>query len=506
MTRPVRIISDPGIQRDGTLFDGKVYVDGQWCRWNRALPRKIGGYRMVSQTLPEKVYGMQSYVVGPSQYVHTGSASKLYQQTLNYTGVLLTSSDRTPGAGFVSSLQNNWKFDILYDAVSATNRIIAHAATNLADIANTTETEIFYGDVTATGVLTDTTYKASGGIVSIAPYLMKYGNDGTVDWSVPNKPADFAGAGSGTARITGSKLIHGLPLRGNGSGPAALLWSLDSLLRASFTGGTTIWAFDTISDNVSVLSSSGIVEYDGIYYWAGVGRFQVFNGVVRELPNTMNLDYFFDGLNFQYRQKVFAFKNPRWGEIWWCYPRGSATECTHAVIYNVREGTWYDTKLPGSGRSAGAFAKVFEFPLMMGVDATASTTYKLWKHEEGTNAIDGTQVNPVPSYFETAPISMLTASESVSQALSVVRIEPDFVQSGDMTVTTYGSVNARSPDVVGETFTFPATASQPQQETVPLREVRRLMRFRFGSNTIDGDYQMGLTFAHIDQADSRVQS
>jgi hypothetical protein len=35
----------PGIQRDGTLFASPTYVDGKWCRFQNALPRKMGGYR-----------------------------------------------------------------------------------------------------------------------------------------------------------------------------------------------------------------------------------------------------------------------------------------------------------------------------------------------------------------------------------------------------------------------------------------------------------------------------
>ena len=39
----VQIRSGPGIKRDGTKFEGDSYVDGQWVRWQRGLPRKMGG-------------------------------------------------------------------------------------------------------------------------------------------------------------------------------------------------------------------------------------------------------------------------------------------------------------------------------------------------------------------------------------------------------------------------------------------------------------------------------
>ena len=47
----VQIKSLPGIKRDGTKFEGDQYVDGQWVRFQRALPRKIGGYRSINKFL-----------------------------------------------------------------------------------------------------------------------------------------------------------------------------------------------------------------------------------------------------------------------------------------------------------------------------------------------------------------------------------------------------------------------------------------------------------------------
>src|SRR5262249_12968834 len=129
-----------------------------------------------------------------------------------------------------------------------------------------------------------------------------------------------------------------------------------------------------------------------------VDSFLLYNGVVRELPNNMNINFFFDNLNYTYRNKVFAMKQPRWGEIWWCAPLFGATECNWAIIYNVREDTWYDTPLPNGGRSCGQYAQVFRSPLMGGVDMDNSVSppgYKLWQHEFGNDELDGAQVNAI---------------------------------------------------------------------------------------------------------------
>ena len=37
-----------GIQRDGTIFDKEFYSDGQWVRFQRGRPRKMGGYSAIT--------------------------------------------------------------------------------------------------------------------------------------------------------------------------------------------------------------------------------------------------------------------------------------------------------------------------------------------------------------------------------------------------------------------------------------------------------------------------
>lgn len=501
MTQPIRILSAPGIKRDGTKLEGDPYVDGQWCRFQRGRPRKMGGYQSVTNSLIEVTRGMDAYFINGLNYLHCGGATELNQYVVNTNGNLASTADRTP-AGFATDPANLWSFSVFFEQVGATNHLIAHAATNLADIADNTDTPIYFGQVDDTALLTSTGKSVSGGAVALGPYLMAYGSDGLISYSTINDP-------NGTytdAWITPQKVVKGLPLRGAGTGPAGIFWSLDSLIRGQFVGGATVWAFDTLSSETSILSSQSVIEYDGIYYWLGVDRMLMFNGVIRDVPNQFNLNDFFDNLNFTHRQKVFAYKVPRFGEIWWCYPRGNDTECTHAIIYNVNEQTWYDTALPEEGRTAGVYAKVYSKPFM--ADNTLHTVggYSLWQHETGTDKIDMSNVQPIPSFYETAEISLLTQEQAIDKSIYVGRIEPDFVQAGDMTVTVKGRINARAPQNDGETFTFPAVAAQGDEETVKVKETKRLMSFRFESNTTGGHYEMGECFAHIEPSDGRVET
>lgn len=583
----VQIRSQPGIKRDGTKFEGDQYVDGQWVRFQRGLPRKIGGYRSINKYIEGLPRAVNEYTQDSLTYLHLGSANlveRLYIDASFNTSVV---TDRTPASGFTADAENMWQFTASYDTTNG-NQLVAQVAPNLGCICNSVGGEVFTGDLLGTGALVavpalnkPASFNATGGVVSLAPYTFVYGNDGYVAWSVPNAPDDYVGTGAGNAFITSQKIIKGMPLRGGpGNSPTGLFWSADALVRASFIGGTAVFQFDTISTQTSILSANCVIEYDGIFYWIGTDRFLMFNGVVREIPNNLNLNFFFDNLNDAQRQKVFAIKVPRYGEIWWCFPKGSSEEPNHAVIYNVRENTWYDTPLPNGGRGAGIFPIVFNRPIMTGVEPqnyiatavaidTASTgytagdvltvsggtstipveltvdtvggsgevtavsisnvglytslpanpvsvtggtgtgaafditfvqPYKLWVHEVGSDEIDGANMQPILSFFETGDLS-LPATGSVNRALQVQMVEPDFVQSGDMTLQVLGRANARSPEVAGPLMTFPAVASTPQEQVVFLKEQRRELRFRFTSNTIGGDYQAGQILAHVQPGD-----
>ena len=254
------------------------------------------------------------------------------------------------------------------------------AGTTVVSVVTTTVTLSQNATASSTTTLTfDNEVSISGGVVALHPYVFVYGNDGLIWNCSAGDIDDWVSSDANRVNAATGKILQGLPVRGGSNSPSGLFWSLDSLVRVSYTpqslgvpgtanfAATTYWRYDIITSQSSFLSSSGVIEYDGIYFWTGVDRFMLYNGVTKEIPNSMNQNYFFDNLNYVQRQKVWATKVPRFGEVWWFYPRGDATECTDAVIYNIRENTWYDTgEALGAQRSAGYFSQVFRFPIQAG--------------------------------------------------------------------------------------------------------------------------------------------
>lgn len=232
----------------------------------------------------------------------------------------------------------------------------------------------------------------------------------------------------------------------------------------------------------------------------------LFNGTVQELTNQQNADWFFDNLTPGQEQKIYAFKVPRYGEIWFCAPMFGNTECSHAAIVNLREQCWYDTALPDGGRSCGFYAQGFKYPVMGGV-VNGANGYKLWLHEIGTDEIDGSAVNPMRSYFETPWIGGLKSQQPTNNGMSIQQFEPDFIQAGDMSVYVIGEANSRAPESSGTPVPLKTIPNVPQEELVSFKETHRLSRLHVESNVIGGTYVAGKNFLHADPtADPRKTS
>jgi hypothetical protein len=489
--------------------------------------------------------------------------------------------------------------------LSAANSLVAAGQTvtgagipaNTTVVSVATTSVVISNAATASATVTvtfDNNVDVSGGVVVLHPYIFVYGNNGLIKNSAAGNPSDWVSADANETNVASTKVVQGLPVRGGSNAPSGLFWSLDSLIRVSYNPTTItvsgspqtfFWRYDIISSQSSILSSQCVIEYDGIYYWIGVDRFLLYNGVVKEIPNNFNQNYFFDNLNYAQRNKVYATKVPRFGEIWWFYPSGTSTECNDCIIYNIRENCWYDAGTAlGARRSAGYFSQVFPFPINAGWEANASggvnavtisnggsgytngtyllkaltggtgtgaianitvaggavtvctissrgtgytvgdslsasipggagfvltvnttmTFVSLWQHEIGTDAIKGSNVEAIESYFETSDLGLVAGGPSQpsmvgeNRWLRIDRVEPDFIQSGQMSVQVTGRPFAQAQDVTSDPYTF-----DPGTGKVDMREQRREIRLRFTSNTQGGNYQLGRVILNAEAGDSR---
>lgn len=570
-----QITSLPGIRRDGTQLDGDNFTGGQWVRFVRGRPKKMGGYQEVSSYIPGPIRANLVWSRSSFNAIISASQYGILQTNVDANGGSGTTYDRTPIG--LTQLDGCWTLDTMYDdAVGSQHTIIlAHRNNALANIDEPTAYPVYYGRADETGAFQPIAgLSVSGGVVAIPPYLVYYGSDGQVGWSDANQPQTLTGGDAGSDRVTGAKVVKALPFR-SGSGPAALLWSLDSVIRMDWVGGNAVFRFSTVSAQSSILSQNSVIEYDGDYFWIGIDRFLVYSGgKVQELPNQMSKNWFFDNLNFSQRQKVWATKVPRFGEIIWFFPFGDSTECNKAIVFNTIEKVWYDFEL---SRTAGYYSQVFHYPVwagdssfqyirltlgsvtgsfevgdsvigddtqkpaivvaLEGTDAiivqpnTTTEIRETWFlegeaitnnsrpgtaevgvqlihsayiHEKGVNAVTLDNEQAIISHFDTADFGYPTGGAQQNQIKGLnrwtrlIRVEPDFLMDGEMTLEVIGREFAQTPDTMSAPFTFDSSTDK-----IDMREQRRQIRLRFTSNTVNGNYEMGRIILHTEPGDVR---
>lgn len=598
----------PGIQRDGTVFDMNFYTDGRWVRFQRGRPRKMAGYREITNALAGPSRGI--YVNPKADYnnVYNGYSDGLQVLPIDNNGIGAGITDITL-SNFTASTTNMWQFDAMFDATgSGDELLLAHPGLNLQDINNQTNTPVLASVIgsTTASQLEDTAgtsptgdpIEVSGGVVVLHPYIFVYGNNGLIKNCSAGNAYDWNAPDANETNVSSTKVVQGLPVRGGSNAPAGLFWSLDSLVRVSYsptqiTTGTVTeqlyWRYDIVSSQSSIMSSQSVIEYDGVYYWCGVDRFLLYNGQVMEIPNNFNQNYFFDNLNYAQRQKVYVSKVPRYGEVWWFYPRGDSEECNDAIVYNIREKVWYDAgEALGARRTAGYFSQVFHYPINAGTEINASggintyaitnagsgyingsytfvplsggtgsdayanitvagglvtvvelftrgvnystndflsvdNTYlggsgsgfeldiltlmdfvSLWQHEFGTDQIKESVAVAIESYFETNDLGFVSGGPSeptmvgLNRWLRLERVEPDFIQTGEMTLYVTGRPFAQTDDKQSIAYPFSPTTGK-----IDMKEQRRELRIKVVSNTLGGDYQLGKMLLNADIGDVR---
>lgn len=384
-----------GIRRDGTDLDTAYFSDGEWVRWYRGRARKIGGYRAMTTHANHPVRSLFLDSRSGVNSTHLFSQWGVQRVTFDSTGASGNIEDRTP-IGFAADSTLTWSQAAMYSSTGgAYSAIIAASSPDVLDISNDSTGYIYAGDIASNDPLVAVSdgsgnVRTSGGICVLQPFLFVYGSNGLIRNSNANDFSTATGWTTGGANfaasnnVAGTKIIHGAPLRGGGQSPAGLFWALDSLIRVSFTGGTGIWAYDTLASPTTILSKKCVVEHDGKFFWPGTDRFLSYTGVVQEIPNQLNQNYFFDNLNYAHQNKVWGTKIAKWGEIWWFYPRGTDTECGNAIIWNYRENTWYDAV---KQRTAGAPTGIFSFPIWAGDEDPVATSLLTTGVRLTTNAL-----------------------------------------------------------------------------------------------------------------------
>ena len=165
-----------------------------------------------------------------------------------------------------------------------------------------------------------------------------------------------------------------------------------------------------------ILSPHAVTVADDIAAWMGHGSFFRYSGgTVSALPSEVS-DFVYQGMNTAQAEKVFAYTNSAFGEMWWFYPSASALECDRYVIWNYRENTW---SIGAMNRTAAVDRGAFNFPLAVGTDGY------IYEHEVG-HSYGGAEV-----YCVSGPVEI----QEGERVMMLKKIIPDERNLGDVRAT-----------------------------------------------------------------------
>jgi hypothetical protein len=197
-----------------------------------------------------------------------------------------------------------------------------------------------FGDLLVAGDLTE---KDGNNIVRRLSGVVRT-SDVAVPGSVPNNWNPFS-AGVSTAdefTLSETNIIKDMKsLQSN-----MYIYAADSIHVMRLTGNANApVAFNPITDEYGLLTTGGVIEYDGKHFVIGSDDIYVFSGhpgTIQSLSDGRVRTYLFDNLNPIHAQQLFTILNHQENEVWICYPTLSSLtgECNEALIYNYRDNTW----------------------------------------------------------------------------------------------------------------------------------------------------------------------
>jgi len=306
---------------------------------------------------------------------------------------------------------------------------------------------------------------------------------------------DFTPTATNTAGFqrlsSGNRLVTAVRTRGD----LILLTNL-SAHSMQFVGPPYTFSFKQVGTNCGAISPHSAVEAENVVYWMSNGGFFLFDGVVKQIPCTVQ-DYVYSDIDDEEQFTTFGGVNLQFAEVSWFYASQNSSYINRVVTYNYREQLWTIGTL---ARTVWAPRDIFAYPLATDYDVNSTALAQptvigltpgratLFNQEYGNQA-DGVYL---PAYIQTAEFGLGDTNDS----MFIKRYIPDFKnQVGgvqmEFLVRQYpgSTVQVASSTVVYSTTTKVDMRARGRQVAIKMTTVdtgtSAATTFRFGTLRID---------------------
>jgi hypothetical protein len=331
------------------------------------------------------------------------------------------------------------------------------------------------------------TQTTPGSTSTYDPMAVLFGNQESITDFIPS-----ATNTAGFQRLSsGNRIVTAVRTRGD-----LILLTNNSAHQMQFVGPPYTFSFKQTGTNCGAISPHAAVEAENVVYWMSNGGFFLFDGVVKQIPCTVQ-DYVYSDIDDEEQFTTFAGVNLQFAEVSWFYASQNSSYINRVVTYNYRENLWTIGTL---SRTIWAPRDIFAYPLAADYDVNSTAQAQptvigltpgratVFNQEYGNQA-DGVYL---PAYIQTAEFALGDGNDS----MFVKRYIPDFKnQVGgvqmEFLVRQYpgSTVQVASSTIVYSTTTKVDMRARGRQVAIKMTTVdtgtSAATTFRFGTLRID---------------------
>ena len=316
----------------------------------------------------------------------------------------------------------------------------------------------------------------------IAGGCTEYAGGGNLDemlirWSDQEDFTDFGPTSTNSAgdqRLeVGTKIVSMVNAR------EETIISTDSAIYGmTFVGPPFIFSFRLLATDCGAAGLNTMIAIDGNVFWMGKRNFFSYDGIVKELPSSVQY-YVFDRMQKRYIDKVVVGHNKAFKEVtWWYVSNDNSAGTTNPendsyVTYNYAENAWSVGTMDRSAwhDSFGARTVPFAF----------DPSGLLYNHETGTSD-NGSAMN---SFIESSPSEIPNTGENL---YLVDKVIPDVTMTSDTSLSMF--INTRKYPNATEVVKGPFTITS-STEKVSTRAKGRQMSVKLQSSGTLDDWSLG---------------
>lgn len=238
-----------------------------------------------------------------------------------------------------------------------------------------------------------------------------------------------------------------------------------------FTFGQT-----RIGTNIQLIGPNAVTSTGSITAWMANGRFQWYDGVVRDIPCDIRT-YVFSILNTNQTEKIYAGVNRQFSEFIWLMPVNGSNQNNFYVICNFENPSqplWYYGSFNGIGRSTWLDAFYETNPLAGSMDGY------IYTHEFGATDQSGMDPTMLDSWIKSSVFELGTGGDF----MYVSRLLPDVSFEGSTAVTPAANFTFDKRDYPGSPIVTGPDAPVASTVILPIEQYTPKVDKRFRARSV----------------------